>query len=224
LQRIVDALAITAPIGAFNGGVLLTPNMEPIEQHLLSDAIARHAFGELAARGLEVWVFSGDEWYVRDAASAYVAREIHALQFAPIVVSEFAPVLKGVAKVVGLSGDLDLVARCEKEIGRTLASGAAVVRSQVYALDITHPLANKGAALGKIAERMATPLSAIAVIGDGGNDLAMFALSGFSVAMGNAASDLKDAANYVTASNDNDGFAQAVDDLFVRKPSPASNS
>lgn len=224
LERIVDTLAITAPIAAFNGGVLLTPNMVPIEENLLSGAIARHIVSELAGRGLEVWVFNGEHWYVGDGASPYVARETRALQFNPILVSDFEPVFSGAAKIVGLSADLDLVERCEKEIGRTLAGSAAVVRSQDYALDITHPLANKGAALTKIAERMATPLSTIAVIGDGGNDLAMFARGGLSVAMGNAAPSLQEAADFVTASNDDDGFAEAAEHLFLRQPAPVWRS
>lgn len=224
LRPLVDTLAVSAPMAAFNGGILLSSSLVPIEENLLSDAIARHAVGALLARGLEVWVFNGEHWYAGDGAGPYVARETRALQFDPILVSDFDPVLGGAAKIVGLSADLDLVERCEKEIGRTLAGRAEVVRSQDYALDITHPLANKGAALTKIAARMATPLSAVAVIGDGGNDLAMFARSGLSVAMGNAALGLQAAADFVTASNDDDGFAEAVDHLFLRTPAPAWSS
>lgn len=216
LERIVDTLAIDMPIAAFNGGILLNSNMNPIEENLLSGAIARHAVDELTGRGLKVWLFNGEHWYVGEGANPYVARERRALQFDPILVSDFEPVLAGAAKIVGLSADFNLVERCEKELGRTLAGNAAVVRSQGYALDITHPLANKGAALAKIAQRMATPLSAVAVIGDGGNDLAMFALGGVSVAMGNAAPGLRDAADFVTASNDDDGFSEAAEHLFPR--------
>jgi len=133
-------------------------------------------------------------------------------------------VLVGAAKIVGHSADLDLIERCETEIGRTLAGAARVVRSQSYSLDITHPLADKGVALTKIAARMATPLSAIAVIGDGGNDLAMFARGGVSVAMGNAPAAVQAGADFVSASNDDDGFAEAVEHLFLRKLTPAWSS
>jgi hydroxymethylpyrimidine pyrophosphatase-like HAD family hydrolase len=52
---------------------------------------------------------------------------------------------------------------------------------------------------------------AIATIGDMQNDLAMFRVSGVSIAMGNATDDVKDQATHVTASNEQDGFAEAMD-------------
>jgi Cof subfamily protein (haloacid dehalogenase superfamily) len=214
LKYLAEALAVTAPMAAFNGGVLLTPDLSFIEERVLPAIIARYAVHELLKRGVDVWVFNGDDWYVGNGASPYVAREVRALQFSPTIVSDFEPALAGAAKIVGLSADLALIERCEKEIGRTLAGAAAVVRSQHYALDITHPLANKGVALAHIALQLATPLSAIAVVGDGANDLAMFARSGLSVAMGNASPAVRDAADFITASNDEDGFAEAVEHLF----------
>jgi HAD superfamily hydrolase (TIGR01484 family) len=64
-----------------------------------------------------------------------------------------------------------------------LAGKASVARSQPYYLDITHPLANKGAALSELAKLLTIPLAEIAVIGDGGNDIAMFERCGLSIAM-----------------------------------------
>jgi hydroxymethylpyrimidine pyrophosphatase-like HAD family hydrolase len=52
---------------------------------------------------------------------------------------------------------------------------------------------------------------AVATIGDMQNDLAMFAKSGLSVAMGNATDDVKKRATHVTTSNENEGFAGAID-------------
>jgi hypothetical protein len=48
-------------------------------------------------------------------------------------------------------------------------------------------------------------------IGDGSNDLSLFQNAGFRVAMGNASDELKDAADYVVGSVDEDGFAEAMD-------------
>ncbi len=224
LKRVADALAVTAPMGAFNGGVLLAPDRSLLEEHVLPAETARHAVHDLLAHGVDVWVFNGDDWYAGNGASPYVARETRALQFDPVIVSDFEPVLARAAKIVGISADLDLIERCEKELRQRLAGCAEVARSQTYALDITHPLANKGAALAKIAARMATPLAEIAVIGDGGNDVAMFAQSGLSVAMGNAAPAVQDAADFVTASNDDDGFAEAVERLFPSTPASANRA
>ena len=59
------------------------------------------------------------------------------------------------------------------------------------------------------------PLTEIAVIGDGRNDVAMFKRSGLSIAMGNASPEVRQAADFVTGSNCDDGFAHAVDRIIL---------
>ena len=97
----------------------------------------------------------------------------------------------------------------------SLADQASVVRSQPYYLDITSPLANKGVALSELANLLAIPLAEIAVIGDGGNDVAMFERSGLSIAMGNAGPDVRRAADFVTDSNREEGFANAIERVIL---------
>ena len=94
--------------------------------------------------------------------------------FPPTIVEDFGAALDTTAKIVGVSADFELLARCERDAHASLIDQASVVRSQPYYLDITHPLANKGVALSEIADLLAVPLAEVAVIGDGGNDVAMF--------------------------------------------------
>ena len=58
--------------------------------------------------------------------------------------------------------------------------------------------------------------SEIATIGDAYNDVLMFAESGVSIAMGNAVDDVKASATYVTTSNDDEGFANAVQNVILK--------
>jgi len=62
-----------------------------------------------------------------------------------------------------------------------------------------------------LSRRLAVAPESIAVLEDMENDLRMFRKAGFSIAMGNASADVKRAADCVTASNREDGFAQAVE-------------
>ncbi|MGH6740451.1 MAG: HAD hydrolase family protein, partial [Bradyrhizobium sp.] len=55
----------------------------------------------------------------------------------------------------------------------------------------------------------------VAVIGDMHNDVAMFEVSGLSFAMGNASDEVKKHAKRVTASNEQDGFAKAMDMILA---------
>ena len=66
------------------------------------------------------------------------------------------------------------------------SDAATAKRSQTYYLDLTAKEANKGNAIRLLAEAQGIDVSEIAVIGDMENDVPMFTVAGFSVAMGNA--------------------------------------
>jgi len=215
LRMLLDPLEIATPVGGFNGGVIATPDLTVITEHLLSPAVARRAVDLLAARGVEVWVFSGQDWLLRDPAGAYVGFEERTVGFGPTAVKDFGASLDAAAKIVGVSKDFALLAQCERDVSAALAGSAFVARSQPYYLDITHPLANKGVALSQIAKLLGLPLAEIAVVGDGANDVAMFERSGLSIAMGNASPEVRRAADFVTDSNDEEGFANAIERFIL---------
>jgi Cof subfamily protein (haloacid dehalogenase superfamily) len=215
LRMLLDPLGITTPIAGFNGGVIMTPELSVISEHLLSPGIARRAVEMLDAFGAQVWVFSGQDWLVRDSDGPYVGLEGRTVGFQPTMVDDFGRAIDIAAKIVGVSPDFERLARCERDVGAALGDQASVVRSQSYYLDITHPLANKGAALSEIARLLALPLAEIAVIGDGGNDVAMFERSGLSIAMGNAGPQVRRAADLVTGSNGENGFANAIERFIL---------
>ena len=64
------------------------------------------------------------------------------------------------------------------------------------------------------------PLEQIATLGDQPNDVLMFKRSGLSIAMGNASEEVKQEATYVTASNEEEGFAKAVEEFIRPRLSP----
>jgi Cof subfamily protein (haloacid dehalogenase superfamily) len=173
--------------------------------------VARRAHDMLVAKGVQIWVFNGLDWLVRDLKAPHVEHESHTVDYQPIVVKDFDKALSAAHKVVGVSEDHDGLARLEDEMQAALGDTASATRSQQYYLDVTHPQANKGAALHTFARLLNVPLKEIAVIGDGNNDVLMFEQAGFSIAMGNGSDWVKGKANVVTASNDEDGFAAAIE-------------
>jgi Cof subfamily protein (haloacid dehalogenase superfamily) len=215
LRLLLGPLEITTPIGGFNGGVIATPDLSIITEHLLPPAVARRTVDMLNAHGVQVWVFSRQDWLVCNSDGPYVGLEERTVGFRAKIIKDFEASLDAAAKIVGVSSDFELLARCESDLRAALADNASVARSQPYYLDITHPLANKGAALSEIAKLLAVPLAEIAVIGDGGNDVAMFERSGLSIAMGNASLEAQQAADFVTDSNREEGFANAVERFII---------
>lgn len=70
--------------------------------------------------------------------------------------------------------------------------------------------ASKGNALAYVCNRLGISLEETLAIGDGNNDISMFKVAGISVAMGNALEDIKQQADFITASNDACGVAEAI--------------
>ena len=215
LRMLIGPLGITTPVTGFNGGVIAATDFSVITEHLLPPEVARRAVEMLNGHGARVWIFSGQDWLLREPDGPYVGFEERTVGFPPTIVGDFGPVLDATAKIVGVSRDFELLAQCERDVRAALADDAFVARSQPYYLDITHPLANKGAALTEVAKLLAVPLAEIAVIGDGGNDLAMFERSGMSIAMGNAGPEVQRAADLVTDSNREEGFAKAIEQFIL---------
>ena len=208
---LIEPLEITTPFAGFNGGVLATPELSVIEQHLLSPEIARRAVDLISAHGAQVWVFSGQDWLVRDPGGPYIGLEERTVQFPPIVVEDFGRALDIASKIVGVSDDFALLARCEGEAERCSRTELrSRARSATTSTSLTR-LPTRVAAVLALSKLLAIPMAEIAVIGDGGNDVAMFEQSSFSIAMGNASPDVQKQARYVTASNEDDGFAKSVE-------------
>ncbi|WP_273341416.1 Cof-type HAD-IIB family hydrolase [Alloiococcus otitis] len=86
-----------------------------------------------------------------------------------------------------------------------------ILRSEPRFIEFIHKDSDKGRATAQLADQLGIPMSEVMGIGDGGNDLQLIDQAGLGVAMGNAVQDLKDKADYVTASNDQDGLAQAFE-------------
>jgi Cof subfamily protein (haloacid dehalogenase superfamily) len=211
LRMLIDPLGITTPIVGFNGGVVTTPGFSLMTQHLLSSAAARQAVEIIDAHGAQVWIFCGQDWLAREPEGPYVGLEQYTIGYQPIIVEDFGRALDTAAKIVGVGDDFDLLTRLEQHARAALADRATITRSQPYYVDFTHPLANKGVALSELAKLLAVPETEVAVIGDGGNDIAMFERSGLSIAMGNASPQVQRAADFVTDPNSQDGFAKAIE-------------
>ncbi len=217
LSMLIEPLALRDAIAGYNGGVVVNPDLSVIESHMLDPATAKQTVKLMLDQGLDLWVYTVDEWLVREPEGPHVARETWILKFEPKTVASFTDAdLARAVKIVGVSADVDLVAACEKRTQNILGDTASAVRSEPYFLDVTHPQANKGAVAATLSKLLNIPPAQIATIGDMPNDVLMFRKSGLSIAMGNASDEVKAQASVVTDSNENDGFAKAVRKFVLR--------
>jgi Cof subfamily protein (haloacid dehalogenase superfamily) len=217
MAMLFDALRLNTPIAGFNGGLYVKQDLTIIEQKTLPPEFAARAIELIRGRGLDAWVYRGNEWLITKADAPHVAREAWTVKFDPTLVADFADSLDGVAKIVGISDDIAKVEQCEAAAQAALGEHATAKRSQPYYLDITHKDANKGAVAQYLSSHLAIPAEEIATIGDQPNDVLMFKQSGLSIAMGNASDQVKAQASVVTDSYNDEGFAKAME-RFILQP------
>jgi Cof subfamily protein (haloacid dehalogenase superfamily) len=216
MAMLIDPLKLTQPLAAFNGGVLIKPDLKTVvDQKFLAAGVPEKVIEAVENHGLDVWVYTDIEWFVRDPNAPHVAREQWTVKFPPMVVKTFAGLLGRVAKIVGVSDDLERVAKCEKDVQQAGGTHISAARSQPYYLDVTHPQANKGEVVLSLSRLLNIPTTEIATLGDMPNDVLMFEKSGVSIAMGNASPEVQAAATYVTSTNEDEGFAKAIEKFVL---------
>ena len=216
MKTLIEELQLQDAITAFNGGLVVRPDLSVIREHLIPSETVHAVIDMLTESALDVWVYGSKDWYVRSRSAPHVDREEWTVKFAPTVVSTYEGLLNRVVKIVGVSDDHGVMARCVTDVQEQFGQQVSAALSQPYYLDVTHPKANKGEVISALSALLAIPNAQIATIGDMPNDVLMFKRSGLSIAMGNASPDVRRAATFVTAANTEEGFAVAMERFVLR--------
>jgi Cof subfamily protein (haloacid dehalogenase superfamily) len=217
---LIEPLDLQTPIAAFNGGLLVDRDMKVIEQRVLPEQLVVPVADLMTSFDLSVWIYRGADWYVPDLKGPHVDREAWTVKFQPKVMTSIKDLTNDVAKIVGVSDDHDAVSRATLAAHERFGDHLTAAASQPYYLDVTHPRANKGEVAKYLAREYQLSTDEIATIGDMPNDVLMFAHSGLSIAMGNADPQVQRAARRVTDTNENEGFAKAVERFVLRGQAP----
>lgn len=123
---------------------------------------------------------------------------------------DFAP-----CKCVLVSDNEESLIGLEDHWKKRLNGTLDVFRSEPYFLEVVPPGIDKANTLGVLLELLSVTREEVIAIGDGVCDVTMLQLAGLGVAMGHAQDSVRVCADYVTASNDEDGVAQAVEKLIL---------
>jgi len=215
MRTVTRDLNLTTVVAGFNGGVYVTPRLDPIVTRDLPKDAATRALELIREHGLIPWLYTDTVWYVQDPKGPHVDRESWTVGFGPEITSDYSAYTGQTAKIVGVSDDHEAVAACEKVVQQELGHHVSAARSQPYYLDVTHPAANKGSVVDFLSAVYLIPTSSIATIGDMPNDVLMFEKSGMSIAMGNASKLVQEEADFVTYTNEEEGFAHAMEEFVL---------
>ena len=120
----------------------------------------------------------------------------------------------GIVKCI-IAGDPTLLPALEVEMQETLKGKAEAFRSEPFFLEIVPMGIDKAKGLSILLDKIGMKREELIAFGDGYNDTPMLQFAGMGVAMGNAAEEIKKAADMVTWSNNDDGVAIALENLIL---------
>ena len=121
----------------------------------------------------------------------------------------------GIVKCI-IVGDPTLLLALETEMQETLKGKAGVFRSEPFFLEIVPVGIDKAKGLEILLQEIDMSKERLIAFGDGYNDIPMLQFAGLGVAMGNAAEEIKKAADMVAPSNNDDGVANVLESLILR--------
>lgn len=109
-----------------------------------------------------------------------------------------------------IQGDPEEIVKLEKELSERYKGRLGIFRSEAFFLEIVPDGIDKAKSIGRLLGILGLTHEECAACGDGFNDISMIEYAGLGVAMANAKQPVKDAADYITLSNDQDGIAHLL--------------
>ena len=211
-------------IMAFNGGCIIDCKTgEYIYRKELAPAHYPSIFEKACRAGLHLIAYHQGHVCCEQPDSQY-ARYAAFTNNMPIRHVRSFPAFLGfpVPKIL-VAGSPSLIEPLEAEMHHHLMGRMSVCRSEPFFLEILPEGVNKAVALDHLLQRIGVKAEEAIACGDGFNDVCMIEYAGLGVAMGNAQEAVKRAASLTTASNEECGVAQVVEQ-FVLAASPAQSS
>jgi Cof subfamily protein (haloacid dehalogenase superfamily) len=217
MQWVVERLQLGGLMIAYNGALVIDTRLENVLiDRLMSAADTQAVIRIVREHALYTSYYSGMEWFVEQDCEE-VAWEARAQKRWPKITDLAAPSTPRPHKLIVA----DLKDRNKLETGyREIKSRLPhlnVHYSGRWSFEVCDAKATKASALAFVADHMQIHHESIMAIGDNYNDLDMLDFAGLSVAVSNAPDEVRSAADWVAAANDEDGVAFAIERLLSVK-------
>lgn len=222
ISPLAEALGLRSPFAAFNGALLVKSGGEVVRRSVISADVTARVKAIADEYGLGVWLYDETDWWApwRDA---FVDREEHTSGFSALIDGYPDRITRDCNKLT-VVGKPEFVAQAQTRVWKELDAEVSASCSKPRFLDITKHGFHKGSVIVRLADFLSIPTSQVAVIGDGPNDIEMFKQAGVSIAMGQAVDEVLEAATYITASNDGEGWSKGLEHYVLRQAQKISES
>ncbi len=207
---IIEKLKLDTP-GVYRQGLVITHGDGSILYERTLAAVLAHKVAAFAqAVNCSMVAYSGPD-IVTSVRDQYTDVFINYHEPAPIAYGSWTAVFtaRRVNKFIIVSTK-ERIDQIRPQLEQTIGQEATIVQALDYMVEILPPGASKGDGLRRVLAHLQIDPAQVMALGDGENDVEMLQLAGLGVAMGNGMPAAKKAADVVTATNDEDGVAQAL--------------
>ncbi len=195
-------------IKAQNGEILFERRINPEMLPYLEKKARKNGFAIFTYHNDTLITDSPDNEYIKNEALLNNLKIIKEDEFSTAI--DFAP-----CKCMLVSDKEKALIGLEQHWEKRLAGTLDAFRSEPYFLEVVPCGVNKANTLGALLEHLGVTREEVIAVGDGVCDVTMLQLAGMGVAMGHSQDSVKVCADYVTASNEEDGVALAVEKLIL---------
>lgn len=195
-------------INAQNGEILFERRINPEMLPYLEKKARKNGFALFTYHDNLILTNNSDDEHVLDEAELNDLVVIEEEEFSTAI--DFAP-----CKCMLVSDDEAALVALEEHWKKRLSGVLDVFRSEPFFLEVVPCSVDKANTLGVLLEHLGVKREEVMAIGDGTCDVAMLQLAGMGVAMGQAPDSVKACADYITASNEEDGVAAAVEKMIL---------
>jgi len=213
VKPLYDQLQLHAPVVCYNGaGVFDGDTGETLFSREIDDWHTRRIVDAARSRDIHVQLFKGDEFYYERVRPEAVNYENHINLRGTVVNFDEMEDLR-VLKALCL-GEHEKLLELSDDIRRAYGSRIYQVFSFPTFLEIMHERVNKREGLKAVSRQFGIDPESIVAFGDGQNDIEMLQFAGIGVAMDNASDPVKEAADSIAPSNNDDGVSRFLEDLL----------
>lgn len=195
-------------INVQNGEILFERRINPEMLPYLEKKARKNGFALFTYHDNLILTNNSDDEHVLDEAELNDLVVIEEEEFSTAI--DFAP-----CKCMLVSDDEAALVALEEHWKKRLSGVLDVFRSEPFFLEVVPCSVDKANTLGALLEHLGVKREEVMAIGDGTCDVAMLQLAGMGVAMGQAPDSVKACADYITASNEEDGVAAAVEKMIL---------
>lgn len=195
-------------IKAQNGEILFERRINPEMLPYLEKKARKNGLAIFTYHNDTLITDSPDNEYIKNEALLNNLKIIREDEFSTAI--DFAP-----CKCMLVSDKEEALIELEQHWEKRLAGTLDAFRSEPYFLEVVPCGVNKANTLGALLEHLEVTREEAIAVGDGVCDVTMLQLAGMGIAMGHSQDSVKVCADYVTASNEEDGVALAVEKLIL---------